>query len=740
MVPVEHSVGEVVRLQRLDGGLRREARTGERGENAASGYGLRLARRISDARYIVRVRGAWEAERNAACNVQDWLGAFRIRAYFGPSQHLFQVCVRIPFADAQPYSSRVSARDDPSEEARCDFVSDEQRHESGISSDAGHLHLKARKDLPRSEDVEPLRHVRADAVASDEEFGVQFPGLPVLVNRNLDAAVLLARGLSLRPQERVGPFPNGIGRNRPVEHRPLHNDRLRAVAIDDEPSTRGRVELGAMDRADDRLFAVHVFEAARRDEATALDRLPDLAVLLDEGDLISGLRNFAREVAAGGACADHDDVKGACGCDHVPASLLQIYDDLEEVLQVSRQGGIVRVAARGQVRRRDQGRGAVHDHVRRDQAFAVHDARPFRDFLTGLRDDSESDAAGDRLLDLLPDVLPDLREGWRGHDARLRRLVDQLADLLEDARLRDDRVDKLRLPFRPQDLVEQVELRERVLQVVDHASLDLARRLGLEDRRAPASGNRESFLTQALKDLVRRRPRDLRGLGNGLRAPVAVRDERDVSAGLVSGEADRLEGLRGPLEFLVEVDAARQQLRQILRNHGAPILTAGFYLFEWRRRCWIAKRRASLYPTGAFLRVYGFGAPSRPRCGSLPSGVLECLRPRGRPESRRPHGRHDGLRTVRNLRPEWRRPRDVDAHGSQGGGPPRENSAPVRRIRSDPARLSLRRRSDLRERRRRLGSGRGRKLHGPGRERPRGVRRTRNARAVHAAGALRPPR
>src|SRR5207245_9533763 len=58
-----------------------------------------------------------------------------------------------------------------------------------------------------------------------------------------------------------------------------------------------------------------------------------------------------------------------------------------------RQRRVVRVAARGQVGRRNQGSGTVHDHVGRDEAFAVHDARPFRDFLTRLRDDREPDAA-----------------------------------------------------------------------------------------------------------------------------------------------------------------------------------------------------------------------------------------------------------------------------------------------------------------------------------------------------------
>src|SRR5207249_7970887 len=175
----------------------------------------------------------------------------------------------------------------------------EQRDESGVSSDSGHLHLEAGQDLPRAQDVEPLRHVRADAVAPDEQFGVELPRLPVLVDRNLDSALLPARRLSLGTKECVGALPYGIRRNRAVEHRPLHDDRLRAMAIDDEPSTRRRVQLGAMDRSDDRLLAIHVFEDTRRDEAATLDRLPDLAVLLAEGDVVSGMIDLACEVAAG---------------------------------------------------------------------------------------------------------------------------------------------------------------------------------------------------------------------------------------------------------------------------------------------------------------------------------------------------------------------------------------------------------------------------------------------------------
>src|SRR2546421_4077752 len=142
----------------------------------------------------------------------------------------------------------------------------------------------------------------------------------------------------------------------------------------------------------------------------------------------------------------------------------------------------------------------------------MHGGRALRDLLPGFRDDREADAAGDRLFDFLPEVLTDLGERRRRDDARLRGLIDQLADLLEHARLRDDRVDELGFALRPEDLVEQVELAERVLQVLDDASFHLARGLGLEDRRTPSRGNSETFLAQALEDFVRGRPRDARRL------------------------------------------------------------------------------------------------------------------------------------------------------------------------------------------------------------------------------------
>src|SRR5881392_4030025 len=260
------------------------------------------------------------------------------------------------------------------------------------------------------------------------------------------------------------------------------------------------------------------------------------------------------------------------------------------------------VYAGRQVRGRNQGRGPVDDHVRRDEPLPVDGGRALRDLLARLRDDRESNAARDGLVDLLPHALSDLGEGRRRDDARLRRLIDQLADLLEDPRLRDDRVDELRLALGPQDLVEQVELAERVLQMVDHAALDLARRFGLEDRRPAAGRNRESFLAEALEDLVRGRPRDVRRLRDRLRAAVTVRDERDVPAGLVSREADGLEGLRGPLELLLQVHSLGEELRQVLRNHGARYLRTPLYLFET--------------------------AGSAPLCGpSLPSGPMGSARP-----------------------------------------------------------------------------------------------------------------
>ena len=72
-----------------------------------------------------------------------------------------------------------------------------------------------------------------------------------------------------------------------------------------------------MDRADDRLLALYELEDAGRHEPTALDRFADLAVFLDEGDVIPGGGHFAREVPPGRARADHDDIEGARRGDHV---------------------------------------------------------------------------------------------------------------------------------------------------------------------------------------------------------------------------------------------------------------------------------------------------------------------------------------------------------------------------------------------------------------------------------------
>src|SRR5256712_523804 len=87
-----------------------------------------------------------------------------------------------------------------------------------------------------------------------------------------------------------------------------------------------------------------------------------------------------------------------------------------------------------------------------------------------------------------------------------------------------------------------------------------------------------------------------------------------------------------------------------------PRYPRAVFIFSNRQaQCWISKRDASLYPTGAFLRGHGFGAPSRPRCDNLPVDLLERFHSRDRPESSGPHGRHDRLRTLRDLGPDRRR-------------------------------------------------------------------------------------
>ncbi len=105
----------------------------------------------------------------------------------------------------------------------------------------------------------------------------------------------------------------------------------------------------------------------------------------------------------------------------------------------------------------------------------MHARGSFRDPLPGLRDDGHLDPARDGLVHLLAEAFAYLGEGRCGHHERLRRLVEKFPDLLQDPRLRCDRVYKLGFSFLPQDLVEKIELREGVLQVVDDTLLHLTR-------------------------------------------------------------------------------------------------------------------------------------------------------------------------------------------------------------------------------------------------------------------------
>src|SRR6058998_3247545 len=49
------------------------------------------------------------------------------------------------------------------------------------------------------------------------------PRIPILVDRDFDAAVVPSCGLSLCTEERVRALPNRIRGDRPVEHRALHH-------------------------------------------------------------------------------------------------------------------------------------------------------------------------------------------------------------------------------------------------------------------------------------------------------------------------------------------------------------------------------------------------------------------------------------------------------------------------------------------------------------------------------------
>src|SRR3989475_283790 len=171
-----------------------------------------------------------------------------------------------------------------------------------------------------------------------------------------------------------------------------------------------------------------------------------------------------------------------------------------------------------------------------------------------------------------------------------------------------------------------------------------------------------------------------------------------------------------------------------------PRYPRAVFIFSNRQaQCWISKRDASLYPTGAFLRGHGFGAPSRPRCDNLPVDLLERFHSRDRPESSGPHGRHDRLRTLRDLGPERRRTCDVDADRGEGGGAAREDRGHVRHVRSDSSGLPVCRHRRSGERGRNPPAAGRPSVHGPTRKRPRSLG-PRHDRPVHAATPVRPAR
>src|SRR5947208_3045479 len=85
------------------------------------------------------------------------------------------------------------------------------------------------------------------------------------------------------------------------------------------------------------------------------------------------------------------------------------------------------------------------------------------------------------------------------------------------------------------------------------------------------------------------------------------RDDREADAAgdrlfdllpavLVPGEADGLEGLRGPLEFLVQIDSLGEELGQVLRNHASTIPEGGILSFR-------NGRERSFIPAGGYLRT-----------------------------------------------------------------------------------------------------------------------------------------
>src|SRR3990172_5965787 len=255
VVAVHHPRGVVPRLEGLSRSVRGEVRTMQARENPTAARRLRLTCRVSYDHHVVRMAPARESERDAARNVQDRLGSFRVLPHNGLLEHLLEVRVCIPLADAQPDPRRVPARDDPSEEPRGEPVPYEQLHGPRVPGPPVHLDLEPGEDLPRPKDVEPLCDARANAVATDENLPSEGSGGSVPIDAELDSTIDPRRSLGLRADERVGPGPDRLGHDRAIEHRSIHDDGLCLPPVDPDPPPFRRVDFRASDLPEDRLLA-----------------------------------------------------------------------------------------------------------------------------------------------------------------------------------------------------------------------------------------------------------------------------------------------------------------------------------------------------------------------------------------------------------------------------------------------------------------------------------------------------
>ena len=190
------------------------------------------------------------------------------------------------------------------------------------------------------------------------------------------------------------------------------------------------------------------------------------------------------------------------------------------------EDGVVGEAAGIESRGREQGVLAIGQHLGRQEVVAGDVLHALGHTLERGGHEGDLDPAFDRVLELLAELVADLRDPRGREDERPGRLVEKLADLLDDLLPAGEEVDELRFPVLGDD---PVEVRETFEDLLDRSlqrfgDVDGGRRT--EEDRLAAGRFRIPLRRERFEDLVGARPGDAGGRSGSVAASPTPRATR----------------------------------------------------------------------------------------------------------------------------------------------------------------------------------------------------------------------